>query len=47
VADKQKPLAGKRVVVTRAPAQAGELARRLEALGAVVHLLPTIGFSEP
>ncbi|HWH14660.1 MAG TPA: uroporphyrinogen-III C-methyltransferase [Miltoncostaeaceae bacterium] len=36
------PLAGRRVVVTRARAQAGELAGRLRALGAEVVELPTI-----
>ncbi len=39
------PLAGKRVVVTRAPEQASELIRALEALGATVLLLPTVGFA--
>ena len=39
------PLAGKRVVVTRAPEQASELIRALEALGAEVLLLPTVGFA--
>jgi uroporphyrinogen III methyltransferase/synthase len=43
-ADK-KPLAGKRVVVTRATEQAHELARSLEALGAEVVLLPTVSFA--
>ena len=38
-------LAGKRVVVTRAPEQASELIRALEALGAEVLLLPTVGFA--
>ena len=45
--NKQKPLAGKRVVITRAPEQAQELVRRLEALGAEVLLLPSISFREP
>lgn len=39
------PLAGKRIVVTRAAEQAGELIRALEALGAEVLLLPTVGFA--
>ncbi|MGB9009056.1 MAG: uroporphyrinogen-III synthase [Candidatus Acidiferrales bacterium] len=39
------PLAGKRVIVTRAPEQASELIRALEALGAEVLLLPTVGFA--
>lgn len=37
-----RPLAGRRVVVTRAREQAGELVRTLEALGADVVLAPTI-----
>lgn len=41
------PLAGKRVVVTRAPEQAGDLIRRLEELGAEVLLKPSIAFAEP
>ncbi|HLB82049.1 MAG TPA: uroporphyrinogen-III synthase [Gemmatimonadales bacterium] len=36
------PLAGRRIVVTRAREQAGELARALEALGAEVLAVPTI-----
>ncbi len=43
---KQLPLAGKRVVVTRAAEQAGELVRRLEQLGAEVLLLPSVSFAE-
>jgi uroporphyrinogen III methyltransferase/synthase len=39
------PLAGKRIVVTRAPEQASELIRALESLGAEVLLLPTVGFA--
>jgi uroporphyrinogen III methyltransferase/synthase len=39
------PLAGKRIVVTRAPEQASELIRALETLGAEVLLLPTVGFA--
>jgi uroporphyrinogen-III synthase len=39
------PLAAKRIVVTRAAAQASELIRALEALGAEVLLLPTVGFA--
>jgi uroporphyrinogen-III synthase len=42
-----QPLEGKRVVVTRAPEQAGELVRSLEAMGADVLLLPTVGFAPP
>ncbi len=41
------PLAGKAVVVTRGREQAGELARRLEALGATVYTVPTIRFEPP
>ena len=41
------PLAGRRVVVTRAPEQAGELIRELEQLGAQVLLLPAVAFSDP
>ena len=38
----EKPLAGKRIVVTRAAEQAGELAAALETLGGEVLSLPTI-----
>lgn len=41
------PLAGKAVVITRGREQAGELARRLEALGATVYTVPTIRFEPP
>jgi uroporphyrinogen-III synthase len=41
------PLAGKRVVVTRAHHQAAPLARELEALGATVILIPTIEIRPP
>lgn len=37
-----QPLAGKKIVVTRARAQAGKLAERLEALGATIIEFPTI-----
>jgi uroporphyrinogen-III synthase len=40
----KKPLAGRRVVVTRATEQAHELAHSLTALGAEVVLLPTVSF---
>lgn len=40
-------LAGKRIVVTRAPEQAGELIRTLEAMGAEVSLMPTVRFAPP
>ena len=39
------PLAGKRIVVTRAPQQAAELTRHLTALGAQVILLPLVDFA--
>lgn len=40
-----KPLAGIRVVVTRAPEQAGELVQLLEQQGASVILLPALAFA--
>ncbi|MGA8409162.1 MAG: uroporphyrinogen-III synthase [Candidatus Acidiferrales bacterium] len=40
-------LAGKRIVVTRAPEQALELIRALETLGAEVLQLPTVSFAPP
>ncbi len=43
----QRPLFGKRVLVTRPRHQAGEIARRLEQLGAVTHILPVIEVREP
>src|ERR671915_171271 len=43
----RKPLFGRRVVVTRARAQAGELSRELEALGAEVFEFPTIEIRPP
>ena len=43
----RKPLFGRRVVVTRARAQAGELGRELEALGAEVIEFPTIEIRPP
>ena len=42
-----KPLEGYRMVVTRAVEQAGELAARLETLGAKVLLLPLVEFAPP
>jgi uroporphyrinogen III methyltransferase/synthase len=42
-----RPLAGRRVVVTRPRAQADELAARLEDLGADVVLFPTIEIAPP
>jgi uroporphyrinogen-III synthase len=41
------PLTGLRIVVTRAAHQADELARPLEAAGAEVILLPTVGIGPP
>jgi len=41
------PLAGKRIVITRAPEQAEELRHALESLGAEVLLLPTVAFVPP
>jgi uroporphyrinogen III methyltransferase / synthase len=43
----RRPLFGRRVVVTRARAQAGELSRDLEKLGAEVHEFPTIEINPP
>lgn len=40
-----KPLVGKRIIVTRAPEQAQELVHALERLGAEVLLLPTVRFA--
>jgi uroporphyrinogen-III synthase len=42
-----KPLAGKRMVVTRAQEQAGELIRALEHLGAEVIHVPAVAFEFP
>lgn len=42
-----EPLAGKRIVVTRAPEQAQELVDALENLGAEVLLMPTVSFAPP
>ena len=44
---KSRTLAGRRIVVTRAAAQAKELRERLEELGAEVVLLPLVRFLEP
>ncbi|MDQ4129402.1 MAG: uroporphyrinogen-III C-methyltransferase, partial [Actinomycetota bacterium] len=43
----RRQLFGRRVVVTRARAQAGELSRELEVLGAEVHEFPTIEIRPP
>lgn len=42
-----RPLEGKKIVVTRAPEQARELQHALAELGAQVLLLPTVGFAPP
>lgn len=42
-----QPLAGRRILVTRAPHQASELAERLRALGATPILIPTIEIGTP
>jgi len=42
-----KSLAGKRLVITRAPEQAREMVNVLEALGAEVLLLPMVKFTTP
>ena len=43
----EKPLAGKRIVVTRAPEQAQASVHELERLGAEVILLPVVAFEAP
>jgi uroporphyrinogen-III synthase len=43
----EKPLAGKRIVVTRAPEQARELIRTLEHMGAEIVPLPSVEFESP
>jgi uroporphyrinogen III methyltransferase/synthase len=43
----RRPLFGRRVVVTRARAQAGELSEKLEALGSEVREFPTIEIRPP
>jgi uroporphyrinogen-III synthase len=42
-----QPLAGKRIVLTRAPEDSAELTRALESLGARVISLPTVAFAPP
>lgn len=44
---KSSTLAGRRIVVTRAPEQSKELRERLEELGAEVVMLPMVRFLEP
>jgi uroporphyrinogen III methyltransferase / synthase len=43
----QRPLFGKRVLVTRPRHQAADLVHRLEQLGAVVFVLPAVAIQEP
>ena len=43
----KRPLFGKRVLVTRPRHQAGDMVRRLEQLGAVVSVMPTVEVREP
>lgn len=43
----RRPLFGRRVLVTRPRGQAGDMVRRLEALGAVVSVLPVVEIREP
>lgn len=45
--DAAKPLAGRRIVITRAGAQAGALAQRIEALGGEIFEFPTIEIRPP
>ena len=45
--DSERPLAGKRIVVTRARSQASSLAQRIEDLGAEVIEFPTIEIHPP
>jgi uroporphyrinogen-III synthase len=47
MATSDRPLAGKRIVVTRAPEQSAELVRALENQGAEVTLLPVVAFAPP
>src|SRR5205085_2025898 len=42
-----RPLYGKRVLVTRPRHQAGEMARRLELLGAITYVLPAVEVRDP
>jgi uroporphyrinogen III methyltransferase / synthase len=43
----RNPLAGKRILITRAVAQSEALARELSARGALPSLLPLVSFAEP
>jgi hypothetical protein len=44
---KAAPLARRRILITRAPHQASELADRLRELGAIPILIPTIEIAPP
>jgi len=43
----RSPLAGKRIVITRAAVQSEEFARELSALGAIPVVLPLVAFEDP
>jgi uroporphyrinogen-III synthase len=43
----QSPLAGKRIVITRAAAQSEALSKQLSVLGAIPLILPLVAFAEP
>jgi uroporphyrinogen-III synthase len=43
----RSPLAGKRIVITRAAVQSEEFARELSTLGAIPVVLPLVAFEEP
>jgi uroporphyrinogen-III synthase len=47
LAKPNQPLAGKRIVVTRAPEQSAEFVNQLTSFGAEVLLLPLVSFCEP
>lgn len=47
MASAEKPLAGKRIVLTRALEQARDWANALEQMGAEIVLLPTVAFAPP
>ena len=47
MASAEKPLAGKRIVLTRAPEQAREWANALDQMGAELVLLPMVAFAPP
>src|SRR5579872_3763275 len=47
MSDSEKPLSGKRIVVTRAPEQAQGMVHELQRFGAEVLLLPLIAFESP